>query len=257
MIIPMTEETAPIPTPTEATGGEVDASQTEEKTSPESEAISTEISSTEEAIATSDASPVREPADAAKVTASPDDVARQIRQATTWPIILGLLMIVLGIAAIGLPLLTSLTVALWLGWLLIGNAVIKVIYAIQTLKAGGIWLKLLLAALYLGAGIVLVINPLEGVITLTLLLSSFLIGEGLVELLLAIQLRSLANWGWLLFNAILTLLLGAFIWAEWPLDATWVIGLLVGLSFTASGFSRVMLSLAVRNTARRMADATT
>jgi uncharacterized membrane protein HdeD (DUF308 family) len=257
MIIPMTEETAPIPTSTEATGGEVDARQTEEKTSPESEAISTETSSTEKAIATSDASPVREPADAAKVTASPDDVARQIRQATTWPIILGLLMIVLGIVAIGLPLLTSLTVALWLGWLLIGNAVIKVIYAIQTRKAGGIWLKLLLAALYLGAGIVLVINPLEGVITLTLLLGSFLIGEGLVELLLAIQLRSLANWGWLLFNAILTLLLGAFIWAEWPLDATWVIGLLVGLSFTASGFSRVMLSLAVRNTARRMADATT
>jgi len=37
------------------------------------------------------------------------------------------------------------------------------------------------------------------------------------------------------------------IWAEWPLDAPWVIGVLVGISFIASGFSRIMLSLAVRN----------
>ena len=164
-------------------------------------------------------------------------------------------MMVLGVAAISLPLVTSLALTLWIGWLLVGNSVIKLIYAIQTRQQGSFWLKLLLAGLYLAAGVVLIVNPLEGVLTLTLLLGSFLVAEGVVELLLAIQMRSRSNWLWLLLNALLTLALGVFIWAEWPLDAPWVIGLLVGISFIASGLSRIMLSIAVRSTVRQLAEA--
>ena len=178
-----------------------------------------------------------------------------IQQSATWSIVLGALMMVLGVAAISLPLVTSLALTLWIGWLLVGNSVIKLIYAIQTRQQGSFWLKLLLAGLYLAAGVVLIVNPLEGVLTLTLLLGSFLVAEGVVELLLAIQMRSRSNWLWLLLNALLTLALGVFIWAEWPLDAPWVIGLLVGISFIASGLSRIMLSIAVRSTVRQLAEA--
>ena len=177
-----------------------------------------------------------------------------IQQSTTWSMVLGGLMMVLGLAAISLPLVTSLALTLWIGWLLVGNSIIKLIYAIQTRQQGSFWLKLLLAGLYLTAGIVLIINPLEGVLTLTLLLGSFLVAEGVVELLLAVQMRSRSNWLWLLLNALLTLSLGVFIWAEWPLDAPWVIGLLVGISFIASGLSRIMLSIAVRSTMRQLSD---
>jgi uncharacterized membrane protein HdeD (DUF308 family) len=175
-----------------------------------------------------------------------------IQQSTTWSIILGALMMVLGVAAISLPLVTSLALTLWIGRLLVGNSVIKLIYAIQTRQQGSLWLKLLLAGLYLAAGVVLIVNPLEAVLPLTLLLGSFLVTEGVVELLLAVQMRSRSNWIWLLFNALLTLALGVFIWAEWPLDAPWVIGLLVGISFIASGLSRIMLSIAVRSTVRQL-----
>jgi len=178
-----------------------------------------------------------------------------IRQSTTWSIVLGALMMVLGIAAISLPLVTSLALTLWIGWLLVGNSIIKLVYALQTRQQGSFWLKLLLAGLYLAAGIVLIVNPLEGVLTLTLLLGSFLVAEGVVELLLAIQMRSRSSWLWLLLNALLTLALGVFIWAEWPLDAPWVIGLLVGISFIASGLSRIMLSIAVRSTIRQLSEA--
>jgi uncharacterized membrane protein HdeD (DUF308 family) len=203
--------------------------------------------------------PAPEPpgADPAPASPSRQDTLGVIKQSTTWAILLGALMITLGFAAISLPLVTSLALTLWIGWLLVGNSAIKLVYAIQTRQEGSLWLKLLLAMLYLAAGVVLIVNPLEGILTLTLLLGSFLLAEGVVELLLALQMRSSqANWLWLLFNALLTLTLGVFIWAEWPLDAPWVVGMLVGISFIASGLSRIMVSLAVRSTVRQLAETT-
>jgi uncharacterized membrane protein HdeD (DUF308 family) len=81
---------------------------------------------------------------------------------------------------------------------------------------------------------------------LTLIIASFLLVYGVVALVLAFQMRPLPGWGWVLFDAIITILLGALLWAHWPNNSEWVIGTLVGISFIASGVSRLMLSLAVR-----------
>jgi len=50
-----------------------------------------------------------------------------------------------------------------------------------------------------------------------------------------------------LFDALITLLLGCLIWAHWPLNSEWVVGTLLGISFIVSGVSRLMISMAVRN----------
>jgi len=70
---------------------------------------------------------------------------------------------------------------------------------------------------------------------------------------LAFQMRPHSGWGWVLFDAIVTILLGALIWAHWPYNSEWVIGTLVGISFIVSGVSRLMLSFAVRNVATKAA----
>jgi uncharacterized membrane protein HdeD (DUF308 family) len=93
----------------------------------------------------------------------------------------------------------------------------------------------------------LFINPLTGVLTLTLLLGSFVLTEGVFELILAFRLRPQQNWTWALGNGIITLLLGAMIWFQWPFNAPWLIGTLVGASVLFTGVSRVMLSLNVRS----------
>jgi uncharacterized membrane protein HdeD (DUF308 family) len=93
----------------------------------------------------------------------------------------------------------------------------------------------------------LFVNPLRGVLTLTLLLGSFLLTEGVVELILAFRLRPQQNWTWVLSDGIITLLLGGIIWFQWPFNAPWIIGTLVGVSVLSTGVSRVMLSLNVRS----------
>jgi uncharacterized membrane protein HdeD (DUF308 family) len=156
-------------------------------------------------------------------------------------------MVIAGIIAISLPLATGLLATIWLGFILTFVGVAKAIYAWQTRNEGGFTLKLLVGLLYLAAGIVLVVNPLEGVLTITLVLATFLLMEGVFELVLAFQLRSLSpNWGWVLADGILTLIVGILIWREWPVSAAWVIGLLIGVSIISSGLSRIMLSLAAR-----------
>ena len=110
-------------------------------------------------------------------------------------------------------------------------------------------LEVLLGLLYIVAGVFILTHPLGGLLALTLLIASFLLVYGVIAVVLALQLRPMPGWGWILFDAIVTILLGCLVWARWPVNSEWVIGTLVGISFIASGASRLMLSSVVRNLA--------
>jgi len=72
-----------------------------------------------------------------------------------------------------------------------------------------------------------------------------LLTEG-VRAALAFRLRPQQNWTWVLGDGIITLLLGGILF-QWPVDAPWLIGTLVGASVLFTGISRVMLSLNARS----------
>jgi uncharacterized membrane protein HdeD (DUF308 family) len=56
--------------------------------------------------------------------------------------------------------------------------------------------------------------------------------------------------GWLLVNALITLLLGGLIWFHWPSSSVWAIGTLVGVNLLMTGISRLMVGLAARKLSR-------
>ncbi|HEY9618393.1 MAG TPA: HdeD family acid-resistance protein [Microcoleaceae cyanobacterium] len=161
--------------------------------------------------------------------------------------LIGALLIVLGILAIALPTVSTLFVETWAAVILISAGAAKLVYAFQTRDQGGFIWKLLLSVLYVVTGVMLFLSPLTGILTLTLLLGSFLLTEGVFELILAFRLRPQANWSWVLFNGIITLVLGGMIWFQWPSNAPWLIGTLVGVSVLFTGLSRLMLSFSSHN----------
>lgn len=171
----------------------------------------------------------------------------QFKASSSWSIGISILLIILGIAAIALPFTASLVAETWIALLLFFAGVTKLIYAFQSRSDGGFIWKLLLGLLYIATGAVLWLYPLQGVLTLTLVLATFLVAEGLFEITLAFQLRSMPNWAWILGDGIITLILGGMIWFQFPFDAPWTIGTLVGVSILFSGISRLMLSLANRS----------
>jgi uncharacterized membrane protein HdeD (DUF308 family) len=173
---------------------------------------------------------------------STTDSNSSIQKSSNSGLWIGILLIVLGIAAVILPNVTTIVAETWIAVILASAGASKIFYAIQTRSEGFIW-KLLLGILYVGTGIMLFVYPLTGVLSLTLLLGSFLLTEGVFETVLAFQIRPRQNWGWVLADGIVTLLLGGLVWFEWPFDAPWLIGILVGVSVLSTGISRIMLSV--------------
>lgn len=173
----------------------------------------------------------------------PNDVKKDINGS----LVIGVLLIVLGIVAIALPSVSTIFAETWFALILLSSGFAKLVYATETRHQGGFVWKLLLSGLYIATGIMLFVYPRNGILTLTLLLGSFLLTEGVFELILAFRLRPQQNWTWALGNGIITLILGAMIWFQFPFNAPWLIGTLVGVSILFTGVSRVGLSLNARS----------
>jgi uncharacterized membrane protein HdeD (DUF308 family) len=173
---------------------------------------------------------------------SSDSIAKKDSKINT-PLLLSIFLIISGVIAILMPNISTIVAETWISVILTVSGVTKLIYAFQSREEGGFIWKLLLSILYIATGIYLFVFPLSGILTLTLLFGSFLLTEGVFELILAYQLRSQKNWGWILTNAIITLVLGGIVWAQWPSDAPWLIGTLLGVSILSTGISRLVMSL--------------
>jgi uncharacterized membrane protein HdeD (DUF308 family) len=169
-----------------------------------------------------------------------------IHKATTWSIVLSVLMIAAGVLAIFSPAIAGVAVTVFFGWLLIFSGFLHLAYAWQAGRASAVVWEILVGMLYGGIGVYLLARPVAGLESLTLALAIYLVIEGVLEFVLAFQLRPLPGSGWLLFDGIVTLALAAMIGSAWPISSVWAVGTLVGVSMFSSGITRLMLSVAVR-----------
>jgi uncharacterized membrane protein HdeD (DUF308 family) len=76
--------------------------------------------------------------------------------------------------------------------------------------------------------------------------------EGAIEVVLAFQMRPDANWAWVLASGILSVILGVLIWSQWPSNAPWILGVLVGVSLLTTGLWTLIISLAARSRASQL-----
>ena len=171
-------------------------------------------------------------------------VLNTVKRASGWSIALGILMIVAGICAIASPLYAGVLIVFVVAWTAIFNGGAQIVYAFRAHGGGKMILELLLGLLYIAVGVFILMHPGKGLLALTLVIACFLLIYGVFALVLAFQLRPHPGWGWVLFDAAITLLLGLMIWRHWPINSEWVIGTLVGISFIASGVSRLASKLA-------------
>jgi uncharacterized membrane protein HdeD (DUF308 family) len=176
------------------------------------------------------------------MTADVNDVHR----ATTWSIVLSVLMIAAGVLAISVPAIASVTVTAIVGWLLVFSGLLHLAFAWRAGRPAAVLWEILLGIVYGAIGFYLLASPVAGLASLTLAIAIYLLIEGVVEFVLSFQLRPAPGSGWLLVDGIVTLVLAVMIWSTWPSSALWVVGTLVGISMFFSGVSRLMLSMAVR-----------
>jgi uncharacterized membrane protein HdeD (DUF308 family) len=168
------------------------------------------------------------------------------RHASSGSIVWGLLLILFGVMALGSPFVAAVAVSVVVAWLIVLAGVVHLMLAWRAHGAGDMIWKLLVGVAYLCFGGYWIAHPVPGVATLTLLLASLFVIEGILNIVLYVKMRPMHGSGWMLVDGMVTLLLGAMIYMQWPSSSAWAIGTLVGISMIFSGVARVMMSLAVR-----------
>lgn len=156
----------------------------------------------------------------------------------------GVVLLILGIAAIILPQVASVAIEILIGWLLLMSGIVGLWSSFATRHAPGFGWSLLSAVAGIVAGIVLLAWPLSGVVTLTLVLSAFLCVEGVVSIFYALAHRRelSGRWGMLLFSGVVDLVLAGLILSGLPASAGWAIGVLVGINMVMGGVALIAMA---------------
>ena len=165
----------------------------------------------------------------------------------------GIVLAVLGAAAILAPALAGLAVAIFLGWLFLIGGFAGLITTLAARDAPGFWLSFISAIVTIVAGSLMIGWPIGGAISLTFVLTAFLTADGILMILFGLEHRRQlsGSWGWFLVNGVLDLVLAILI--VWALreSAVWVLGLIVGIDMIFGGSSLISMALAARASPNR------
>ena len=164
-----------------------------------------------------------------------------------WFLALGIVLVVLGIAAIVFPFVSTIAAKIALGWVFLIGGILHLVHAFGAQGWRGVLVDILVGALYVIAGGWLAFFPLTGILSLTILLAVMFIVEGIFEIIASFRLRPEAGWGYLLFSGIIAIVVGLLIWMGLPSSATWAIGLLAGINLLVSGWSFIFIAFAGRD----------
>ncbi len=167
-----------------------------------------------------------------------------------WLLAFGILSIVLGTIGLGMTFGLTLASVLLFGVLLIIGGVVQIFDAFKCKGWKSTLWHVLIALLYIGAGAMMVADPILASATLTLFLASILVAVGVMRIFMAFQMRPAKGWGWLLAGGIVTILLGGMIISGWPMSGLWVIGLFVAVELIVNGWTSVFVALAARSAAK-------
>jgi len=163
----------------------------------------------------------------------------------------GIILVILGIAAIALPPIATLAFTIIIGWVFLISGVVGLFTTLWARHVPGFWWSLISAIIGIAAGVVLLLWPITGTLSLTLVLIAFFVVEGIVSIMYAIEHRNqlTGRWGWMLVSGIIDLILAGIIFAGLPETAVWALGLLVGINMLFGGAALIAMALAARHPA--------
>jgi uncharacterized membrane protein HdeD (DUF308 family) len=188
----------------------------------------------------------------------PQDIAKLQSEMTAtvrehWKAFLieGILLVILGLAAIIVPPLASLAVTIFLGWMFLISGVAGLALTFWARQMPGFWWSLISAVLAVAAGVILLAMPVQGTLTLTIVVGAYFLAEGVATIMYALEHRRelSGRWSWLLFAGVLDLLIAFVIVAGLPGSASWAIGLLVGINLLMMGVAIVFSALSCKKMA--------
>jgi uncharacterized membrane protein HdeD (DUF308 family) len=162
-----------------------------------------------------------------------------------WFLLLGISLVVFGTIALGSAVFVSVLAVELFAFLLLIGGVIQIVSSFWAGRWSGLLLQLLIGILYVVTGQMILAAPVEGTVELTLIVAMFLLISGSFRIVAALLIR-FHDWGWVLLNGVITLMLGLLIIQKWPATGLFAIGLFVGIDMIFNGWAWIMFSLGLR-----------
>ncbi len=171
-----------------------------------------------------------------------------------WFVGLGAVFLLLGLIAFG-NLLAATVVSVLFAGILVGMAGIA--FLVQAFQVRG-WQNVMFWALsgglYTMAGLLAFINPTLASTVITLLMAVSLIAAGGFRIWFGLKLRPGPGWQLLALSGAVTGLIGLIIALSWPASGLWLLGLILAVDLTVQGAVLVLFGLGLRPTLPKLDD---
>jgi len=177
------------------------------------------------------------------------DMRAAVREHWKAFLIEGILLVLLGLAAIILPPLASLAVTMFLGWMFLISGIGGLALTLWARGTPGFWWSLLSAVLAIAAGIILLWQPIQGTLTLTIVVGVYFLAEGVATIMYSLEHRRelSGRWSWLLISGLVDIAISFMVITGLPSSAEWAIGVLVGINLLFGGATLIGMALAARD----------
>jgi uncharacterized membrane protein HdeD (DUF308 family) len=156
-----------------------------------------------------------------------------------WSLFLGVIYILVGMMAIAVPMVVTLSFIFFSGILLTAAGVAGLIHAFWVRGWAGFAVQLLAGVLATCMGILLIYDSAAGAMVVTLIVATYLLVGGFFKAGFAISHPTLGHRSALIFSGAISILLGVLILAHWPISGLWVIGTFIGVDLIFYGFSMI------------------
>jgi len=169
-----------------------------------------------------------------------------VRKKWGWFLALGIGLIVCGIFAIMLPVISTLVATRFIGILIAVAGAFHVIHSFQAKAWSGFIWGLLIGLIQLIGGILIWFNPFAGAFAITVLIAWVFLLQGATEIVLSFRVRPRDGWGWLLLSGVISLIAGIWLLSRLPIAGFFAPGLIVGVALLFEGWAFIAISLTAR-----------
>ena len=166
-------------------------------------------------------------------------IVSKIQDFGRFTLVVGVILFLLGSAGIALPVFMSITVSIFIGWLMLMAGLSWVYYTYKySYKHVLDWIK---PSLLVAVAVLVLIDPLAGVVALSLLLSIYLLLDASGSFFMAYSMRPNYGWVWMAVNGIASLALAILLLLGWPNTTPVIMGLFIGISLVFDGWVLIMI----------------
>ena len=174
-----------------------------------------------------------------------NDVKNTIESSASSVKWMGILTIILGILAMMMPYVTGQSVLMLIGIVVMAAGILRLIWAFKAGSLGKGILVFLIGVLTLLAGFWIITEPFIAAGALTIVLSVYFFADGLAEVIAAFSVEE--GKGWLIFEAVVTIILGILLFMGFPFSGPLAVGVLLGIKLLMAGITMLTLGSAVKH----------